>query len=1208
MATLTPQHLLRVFHQINTHLTFLSSHSRSSIPTYELLHKLNPQITPLDLTVIAYLLPPDDVTFRYVDENDVVTSMKEKVEHSWAHGYRQSQNEVVDDVYEQVATQALEPALRAKQLLIFDFKDVRTHGISLAMVSKKRRRVNPNEERKPSNDFFLSSKELSIQNLTHAQLLAIIIARDKKFKGCLDDYIAEHLSAARAMEVLVATCTPMIPEPETLEDPMEHLRQAPLSQYSGLTAKPTVASMVAALKGKPFYRNQIIHEKMLTTNRGPLFASLEDGIKLESLSRPVQIHPDLKAALIKLKGITMDKLYVHQVEAVQALLDQDTNHVIVSTSTSSGKSLIYQVPVLNQILWDITNNADAVGRKPVRKSTAFFIFPTKALAQDQKRHMQELINYLDTNRKRKIIIDTYDGDTTPKDRPYIRNYADIIFTNLDALHASIMPNHNRVSDSAWTDFLLALKYVVIDEIHVYKGTFGVHVSYVMRRLNRLVRLLQIESPNNPQPIQYVSCSATILKPIEHFRVICGLSGKQHNIIHVAQDGSPHGDKKLVVWNPPPLMNKLGRTEQQKGIAVEEGTPVAVDRFVPRESVIPELARVLIRLLTQFPTIKVILFCPIRKICELVMREIRLILKHGGEGIMKDAPVAVSEHDIMSYRGGYAKDDRRVIEEKMFEGKLRAIVATNALELGIDLAELDVVITCGFPRLKLNLHQQIGRAGRSANSNSLAIYVCGSTPIDEHYKQNPEELHNTDIYEDLCVEGLIDMDLKLLIMEMHLQCAAFEYPIDMMRDMEWFVNSAKAAQSNGFVKACQQKLYRDPDGGPYRTHPSFLPWPADHVSIRAVEETNYAVVDVTNGRNIVIEEVEALRTSFSLYEGAIFLHQGFPYLVKEFNTKDHFAKVERVNVEWITQQRDFTDVDPIEIEYVKCLRPPGPLHAAHSDMPVFYGKIEITTIVFGYFKVNRKAEILEAVDVHNPPMKMFSKGFWLDIPNKAIDLIRNKKLNPAAGIHAAQHALMNILPLYISGGATTNPNARFSSEVGDAELQTECKAPKKEFAQRQSARKRPPRLVFHDCKGGKQGTGVSAKTFEHIDEILYTTYVRVKDCECDWGCPLCVCAGFCKEMMLVMSKPAAQIILGVLIGIDLDTLAELVCDGPEPNLPDIQIETIANTTAVKFSPQVEIIEVQPSRTTHEACLPARDPLPSEIELKSEPKLEVKQESE
>mmetsp|Transcript_5228 Transcript_5228/g.5916 ORF Transcript_5228/g.5916 Transcript_5228/m.5916 type:complete len:1187 (+) Transcript_5228:35-3595(+) len=1153
------QRLLKIFFQINTHLTFLSSHSRSTIPTYDLLHKLNGDISRLDLAIIAHLLPHGDVTYEYVDENQVMLSFTEKVLFDWATGYHQSKPSTMDDAYKD-ATE-IKNESDSKQLLIFDFKDTKVQSIGSVIKGGRRAKKRKTEPVDPGEGFFLSSKDLSLQNLTNKQLLDIIIGRNEKFKRCVAEYLKScteeeiYSKDDLAMKKLLDSNQEKVPMPPDLEDPIVALDKNNSTIPSD--EKPSLDSMINALKLKPFYRDQIVAIETLTPAQGGKFHMLP--IKQED--NEIVIHPDLKKALLNYKNISLDGgLYTHQAEALKALVfDESKNHVIVSTSTSSGKSLIYQLPIINDILWNITK-----GNKK-RECTAFFIFPTKALAQDQKRHLQEFIKHLSITTDRQIIVDTYDGDTSGHTRSSIRTFADIIFTNPDAIHASILPNHGGSSfdRSSWHDFLSGLKYVVMDELHVYKGTFGIHVSYVMSRLMRIVTKLRENQCLYPvNNLQFISCSATIKNPISHFRAVCGISSKE-KIVHISEDGSPCSEKKLIVWNPPALMNKKGQTASSGSFGKSNSLNSVL---VPRENSILELAKLLLQLLNNLPTIKVIVFCPIRAVCELMMKEIRSLLSNS-----TFSGSSLSESDIMSYRGGYSKYDRRIIEEKMFNGKLRAIIATNALELGIDLSDLDVVITCGFPMLKLNLHQQFGRAGRgNASQGSLAIFVAGSKPLDQHYLRYPLELCDKSTYEDLCVEGLIDLGLNQLIMEMHLQCAAFEWPIDIERDIDWFSRDGSINKKNTFIKLCRERLYKDKDNK-YRTSPRYLPWPVEHVAIRAVEETNYAVVDTTNGRNIVIEEVEALRTSFTLYEGGIFLHQGYPYLVKEFNSDACFAKVERVKVDWITHQRDFTDVDPIEVEYIKCLNPPLDTNSI-SDIPVFFGKIETTIVVFGYFKVNRRSEILEAVEVKNPPVILLSKGFWVDIPQQALNVIQEKSLSPAAGIHAAQHAIMNILPLFINGGATTNPNAKFTSNVGESELMTECKAPEKEFARRQTKRKRPARLVFYDAKGGPQGTGVAAKTFEHIDEILHTTYLRVKDCECEWGCPSCVTASFCKEMLLVMSKPAAIIILGALLGLDLAYLREEVSDGPEPNMPELNVETIQPGGSVKLSADVEILEV------------------------------------
>lgn len=1151
--------IYRKFTQINTHLTFLSSFSRHTIPTADHIRKLNSDIAPLDLQFIKYLLPDGDVSFGYFDENQILLQHLEKVQHSWLKGYTQNQPKTIDDAYENLAHDSNE-LRQEKQLLVFEFCDVRTQGMGALLKGKgsfdsKRRKKEPS----PGSDFFSATNKMHIEHLSQDQLQAIIRGRNERFSACIDSYLdsfsAEEIAENVPMKALVETCTRDLPEQEDLHDPVT-VMEAAQPESLHLTEKPPLDEMLKALELPPLFRDQIRNVYTLTEPRTAQLRPVD----------PSLLHPDLVEALIRYKGVDpiADGLYVHQAQALSAILEEK-QHVIVSTSTSSGKSFIYQIPILN----DILNDTDAKRNTKSRSTTAMLIFPTKALAQDQVRHLQELVAEI-PNLKRKIIVETYDGDTPTKSRGFIRSHADIIFTNPDAIHAAILPNQNSEEygqDRGWLEFLTNLKYVIVDELHVYRGTFGVHVSYVMARLNRLRYMI---SSAYEVPI-YISCSATIQNPEAHFRAICALNEDQQ-ILHVHEDGSPSSEKKMVIWEPPVLMNKKGQRElpqAQLESATSLKTPIK-SVYLPRESTVTELARILVHLLCSFPTIKVIVFCPLRVVCELLVKEVKALINSNEYPEWK----RLSIHDVMAYRGGYSKTDRRAIEQKMFHGHLRAIIATNALELGIDLSDLDVVISCGFPILKANLHQQFGRAGRGKTSKgSLAILVCGSSPIDRHHLQNSYLLCEKS-YEDLCIDGFMDGSLNRLVMSMHLQCAAFELPINAEVDHQWFYRKTSDATKLQFIELCEAKLHKD-NRGTYRTDPRYLPWPPERVSIRAIEQVLYAVVDITNNRNVVIEEVEELRTSFTLYEGGIFLHQGLPYLVKEFNPEGRFAKVERVQVSWTTQQRDFSDVDPIEIELVKQL---NPAHSGSSlDTPVFYGKIQTTIIVFGYFKVNRQGEILEAVEVKNPPVVLRSKGFWIDIPRGAITCIREKSLNPAGAIHAAQHAIMNVLPLFIAGGATTNPNSRFTPGGADSELATECKAPQKEFAQRQSNRKRPARLIFHDSKGGEEGSGISGKTFEYIDEILHVAFQRVSGCECQWGCPQCVAGSFCKENMLVMSKPGATIILGTLSGLDPAEVMKSVPDGPEPNMPQINIETISEgSERVKFALDVQIVAVKKAK--------------------------------
>ncbi|KAK6462311.1 hypothetical protein DFJ63DRAFT_287328 [Scheffersomyces coipomensis] len=1130
------QRLYRIFSQINTHLTFLGSHSRSTIPTFDLIHKLNNDITKLDLTIIKHLFPEREIYFDYIDENQVMLSFLEKVEHNKIDGYKSNNPSTVDDEYEKIAKQSKE-IMHSKQLLIFDFQDTRIDSAGPVVMGRKRKR----EDNNASGEFFLSSKELSTEPLTQQQLMGIIKSRNEKFKKILKKYLEKLDYGNIDFELFESSYKSKVPREPGFVNPVEESPRKS-AKVNGSTHTSGVEKMISTLKQESFYKNQITSIQTLNPTKAANYVNFEN----HDL-----IHPELKAAVMAYKGISIEEgLYSHQVEALSSLITRNdgSDHVIISTSTASGKSLIFQLPILNDILWNITR-----GNKG-RGTTAFFIFPTKALAQDQKRHIEELISHIPTNNERRIIVETYDGDTPYKERKSIRSFADIIFTNPDTIHASILPNF---VDKDWNTFLKALKYVVLDELHVYKGTFGVHVSYVMSRLLRVRSISNTDS----KKLNFIACSATISDPMTHFRTICRIP-KTEGVVHVSEDGSPCAEKKLLVWRPPPLMNKRGQTPVF-------GENEEIQPFIPRVNIMPESASILVQLLSKLPDVRIILFCPIRAMCELVMKEVRTLIKTSYSRNL-------TETDVMSYRGGYSKRDRRIIEQKMFSGELRAIVATNALELGVDLSYLDVVITCGFPLSKSNMHQQFGRAGRGKRSEgSLAIYVSSGSPVDQYYLEHPEELCNKGSYEDLCVESLSNLSSSNFILEQHLQCASYEEPIDVDNDAKWFIPEGTNDANNIFSDLCKSKLIQD-FNGLYTINPIYLPRPTEMVSIRAIENETFAVVDITKDRNVVIEEVESSRTSFTLYEGGIFLHQGLPYLVKEFNADQKFAKVERVNVDWITQQRDFKDVDPLEIEYVKELYSSD--ISASSDVPLFYGKVQLTLVVFGFFKVNRKGEIIEAVEVTNPPVILRSRGLWVDIPQPALKFIKEKEFSVAGGIHAAQHAVMNMFPLFLNSNGGTDIPLNHYSNIGETELHTECKAPEKEFASRETRRKRPARLIFFDAKGGERGSGMSAKVFEYFDDLLFTTYHRVKACDCLWGCPQCVAPQHCSEMSEVMSKPAAMIILASLLGLNLDEEFRDLPDGPEPNMQAIKVETIDfKRSTVRFSPDVRIVKIRKARS-------------------------------
>ncbi|KAI5957033.1 HRQ1 [Candida margitis] len=1108
--------LFLVFHEINKHATFFASHSRSIIPSVQLFQKLNKTITTTDLATIKFLFPEDEIFFDYVDENQIMVSFVEEVKFG-KKGYDQTP---VADKFEDDNQQ------QSKQILIFDFQDVKIHGIGKMVKGRKRMKVDtkPKEfETSTRQGFFLNSTNCALKPLDRDNLTKIIQGRDSRFKQLILNFIKDFDDIERAEEVLSKGALKLIPEKPVLDDLVKVLegREDVVAQDN---TSYTADEMIETLKKSRAYADQIVSVHKLNGTQPPQFQALSSAISNS-------LHSELRDALLAAKEISIDGgLYTHQAQALESLLDDSSDaHLIVSTSTASGKSLIYQLPVLNSILWDITNGLKG------RHTTALFIFPTKALAQDQIKQFQLFLNRLPSNSRRPIVINTYDGDTPFTERVKIQHESDILFTNPDTIHASILPNSNFQS---WREFIKGLKYVVVDELHIYKGTFGINVGYVMARLSRIKDRI---CPDE-RGLRFVSCSATINNPVQHFKTICAIP-EESEVIHVYNDGSARCEKKMLVWNPPVLMNNRG----------ERGPMDSNSQLITRVSPIFESARLLLTLLTEMPSLKIIVFCPIRVVSEMMMREVRSLLQKSPY-----SKSGLTQSDIMSYRGGYSKSDRRIIEKKMFDGQLRAIIATNALELGIDLSDLDVVITCGFPMSKSNLHQQFGRAGRGKGvRGSLVVFVPSRSPVDQYYIEHADELViNT--YEDLCVDSLRDMEHGSLILERHLQCAAYEDAIDVNSDYKWFT---KGRSFKAFEKILTAHLVQD-IGDRFIPSSNYMPKPSKLVSIRAVEDDSVAVVDITNNRNIVIEEVELSRTTFTIYEGGIFLHQGQPYLVKEFNHDQRYAKVERVNVDWTTSQRDYTDVDPEEVELVKPLVPEGNA----VDIPAFFGLIKITMLVFGFFKVNRKEEILEVVEVNNPPVIAYGKGCWLNVPKAALDIIKAKQLSAAGGIHAAAHGIMNMLPIFVN-------YSQANANLGDFELATECKAPTKEFKSTKSERKRPARLVFYDTKGGKSGSGYSYKIFECIDELINSTFHRIIKCDCQWGCPLCIVSNACREQMRVMSRPASLIILGSFLGLDLEKLADTLPNGPEPDMPPILHETIVNSmSSVRFSPNVRILNI------------------------------------
>lgn len=916
------------------------------------------------------------------------------------------------------------------------------------------------------------------------QMIELIEKRNRKFAEAVESFLSRCCeSGADPVEQLEMAKEQYMPRlgPKRPEVPKEIPKE-----------RKSMTDIITDIKQADWYNGQIVpNGHRVFEAREPVYGDLK-----------FPLSQNLVNALYNSRGIT--RFYSHQAEAINNV--HDGFNVVISTATSSGKSLIYQLPMLHALEEDI-------------HSRGIYIFPTKALAQDQRRSMQDLLRYMPGLED--VIVETFDGDTPLEVRDAIRDHARIVFVNPDILHLTILPQESR-----WRTFLQNLKFVVVDELHVYNGLFGAHVAMVMRRLRRLCAAV-----GNPG-VRFISCSATVANPVEHMKTIFGVT--QVRLTDV--DGSPAGRKEYLCWNTP---------------FRDPSDPTS-----GRGSSFDETARLFCHLVLQGA--RVIAFCRIRKQCEFLLSCVRQEFRAHDR--------ADAARLVMGYRGGYSPQDRRQIEADMFSGQLLGIVATSALELGIDIGALDAVLTHGFPWSVAALRQQSGRAGRR-NRDALAVLVGDAFALDQHYMHNPDELFAAD-------NAMLQVDLtNELVLEPHLQCAAFELPVHPALDAVYFGERVDAISQAALVLDAN-------DDELFHCKQQLLPQPSRHVAIRDIEAVKYAVVDTTGNRNVVLEEIDEGNVFFSLYEGGIHLYQGNSYLVKEVNVDRHLARVVRVHVDWTTRQRDFTDVDPQKTLDSCPLgenaasdssntseQPPSSSwvsKSAPNEHPcAFFGTIRISTLVYGFFKFDRANRVLDAVELDNPPLIRYRPGLWLDIPPRAINILAARNLNAAAAIHSAEHALLKLL-------------SACAVLAGPGEMGTECKSPEKELKQtvRQAqpdsaarvvenggnkkdvrlprhvvSRIRPARLTLYDTRASTStitsyyssltngpnpnaiptGTGLSRAAFERIRPLIYRALARLRACPCTnpRGCAGCVADERCREGNIVMSKAGAGVVLACL---------------------------------------------------------------------------------
>ncbi|KNZ44143.1 hypothetical protein VP01_947g10 [Puccinia sorghi] len=749
----------------------------------------------------------------------------------------------------------------------------------LARLKKKQlQSSNPSS----SQTDMILAHDLQTPSYSPKMMIKMVEKRNLKFKEAVDELLeacAAENPPVDPAQLLIECAIPnnpiIISQNSATDSDASQIQPVDLGAASS-THVPTIEKVLEQLKASSLYRDQIVENGQHVTPARP--ASFQD-------LQHSQLSPQLSQALQSTKGIT--RLYSHQARAID-LLAHGSN-VIVTTSTSSGKSLIYQIPMLQAL-------------ESTQSSCGLYIFPTKALAQDQKRSLEELILSYGEPLSRVVGVETYDGDTPQENRAGIRKNANVIFTNPDMLHSSILPY-----EELWRRFFRNLKFVVVDELHIYAGLFGSHVAMIMRRLRRVC-----EAVENPS-VRFISCSATTINPQEHMKTLFGFC---EDVELVSEDGAPAGAKRHVVWNPPLIDNR--------------------DPAQGRVSAIVETSKVLRFLMER--NIRTIVFCRIRKTCELLMKQVQEDLVESGRRDMKG--------QVRSYRAGYTTQERRLIEAEMFSGQLTGIIATTALELGIDIGGLDAVISLGFPHSLSGLIQQAGRAGRRSKE-SLAMLILEQRGLDQHYASHPDELFGA-------TGSSVSLDLhspRLLFA--HLQCAAHEVPVVPESDRKFFGPTVS--------QLCSQHLARDEQG----FYHSREPHPSQLVSIRGListagvdQDTNYTIVDMTDPHAPhILEEIQQDRVLFECFEGAIFLHQGRSLLVLHLDHPRRSVSVRNALVHYLTQPILRTTLLPHQV-----LRH-SPILPASSNI-VFMGKIQITTTITGYLKVDSKdrRKVLDRIEM------------------------------------------------------------------------------------------------------------------------------------------------------------------------------------------------------------------------------------------------------
>ncbi len=707
---------------------------------------------------------------------------------------------------------------------------------------------------------------------------------------------------------------------------------------------------------------------------------------------PSNMNPSLVQA-INQHGIS--QLYTHQAAAVRLVLDG--NNVVVVTPTASGKTLCYNLPVLNTVLSE-------------PESRALYLFPTKALSQDQVAELHDLVTLLGEKIDFDIKTYTFDGDTPASARKAIRSSGHIVVTNPDMLHQGILPHHTK-----WVKLFENLRYVVIDELHNYRGVFGSHLANLLRRLRRICNFYG-SSP------QFICCSATIANPKELAEQIIA-----QPVELVDTNGAPRGEKHFILYNPPVVNRELGI----------------------RKSYIKEARAIARKFLLN--DIQTIMFARSRLRVEILVTYLKDFMQKAKK----------SPNLIRGYRGGYLPTERRAIERGLRSGEILGVVSTNALELGIDIGQLQVAVMAGYPGTIASAWQQAGRAGRRTET-SVAILVASSAPIDQYIVNHPDYFFGKSPE-----SGVVDPDNLVILLD-HIKCGAFELPF--MEDEKFGVETTREILEYLEENRVLHHVSGSPDGNePGKFHWMTDAYPAEAVSLRSATPENVVIIDTTNEER-VIGEINLLDAPIMLHDDAIYIHESKQYHVDTLDWERQKAYVHQVQVDYYTDAHTDTSLRVLDI-FEEAEIPAG--KKGHGEVNVHW-----QTTKYKKFKFETH-ENIGFGKVELPELEMHTTAYWWEFQPDIGDKLQLSQATLGDGLKALANALSTVVAIFMM------------CDPKDIRSVPMVRAPMTQH----------PTIYVYDNHAG--GVGFSRKIFHLHDEIKKAALELVQSCACENGCPSCV---------------------------------------------------------------------------------------------------------